>query len=86
MRPTRRNRLHVLITASGGVIVRWADPNGTDQQRRLADSLGRHVRFIDRNSSKAVKVRGASTADGADIVRYDDWGGNNQQWQLSRIR
>ena len=41
MRPTRRNRLHVLITASGGVIVRWADPNGTDRQRRLADSSGR---------------------------------------------
>ncbi|WP_371778002.1 RICIN domain-containing protein [Streptosporangium subroseum] len=85
MRPTRRNRLHVLITANGGAIVQWADPNGADRQRRLAGSPGGYVRLIGRNRDKAVKVRGASTADGADIVQYDDRGGNDQQWKFSRI-
>ncbi|WP_246075031.1 RICIN domain-containing protein [Nonomuraea terrae] len=41
-----------------------------------------HVRLINRNSNKALEVRNASTADGADIVQHDDWGGTNQQWQL----
>ncbi|AWS43428.1 hypothetical protein DKM19_20650 [Streptosporangium sp. 'caverna'] len=72
----------MLITANGGAVVQWADPNGADRQRRLAGSPGGHVRLIDRGGDKAVKVRGASAAD---IVQYDDRGGNNQQWQLSRI-
>ena len=44
-----------------------------------------YVRLISRNSGKALEVQGASTADGANIVQYDDWGGNNQQWQLVRV-
>jgi len=27
-------------------------------------------------------VQGASTADNANVVQYDDWGGANQQWRL----
>ncbi len=30
-------------------------------------------------------MQGGSTADGANIVQYDDWGGANQQWRLVRV-
>ena len=46
---------------------------------------GGYVRLISRNSNKALEVQGASTADGANIVQYDDWGGSNQQWQLVQV-
>ena len=46
---------------------------------------GGYVRLINRHSGKAVEVQGASTADGANIVQYADWGGTNQQWQLVRV-
>ena len=32
-----------------------------------------------------MEVQGASTADGANIVQYDDWDGTNQQWQLVQV-
>ena len=65
--------------------MQWTDGNGTNQQFRLADSDGGYVRLINRNSNKAVEVQGASTADGGNIVQYDDWDGTNQQWQLVRV-
>jgi hypothetical protein len=65
--------------------VQWSDLNGTNQQWRPANSDGGYLRLINRNSNKALEVQGASTADGANIVQYDDWGGNNQQWQLVRV-
>ena len=61
------------------------DHNGTNQQFRLADSDSGYVRLINRNSNKAMEVQGASTADGGNIVQYDDWNGANQQWQLVRV-
>ena len=66
-------------------ILQWTDHNGTNQQFRLADSDGGYVRLINRNSNKAVEVQSASTADGANVVQYSDWGGSNQQWQLVRV-
>ena len=38
------------------------------------------MRLINRNSNKVMEVQNASTADGGNIVQYDDWGGANQQW------
>ena len=35
------------------------------------------MRFIARHSNKALEVQGASTADNANIVQYDDWAGSN---------
>ncbi|CAM5399885.1 non-reducing end alpha-L-arabinofuranosidase family hydrolase [Streptomyces hirsutus] len=43
------------------------------------------MRLISRHSNKALEVQGASTADNANIVQYDDWGGTNQQWQLVKV-
>jgi glycosyl hydrolase family 43/ricin-type beta-trefoil lectin protein len=40
---------------------------------------------VNRNSGKAVEVRNSSTSDAANIVRYTDGGGANQQWQLVRV-
>jgi hypothetical protein len=65
--------------------VQWADTHGNNQPSRLADSAGGYVRFISRHSNKALEVQGAATNDGGNIVQYDDWGGNNQQWQLIRV-
>ncbi|WP_419723303.1 non-reducing end alpha-L-arabinofuranosidase family hydrolase [Streptosporangium roseum] len=65
--------------------MQWADLNGANQQWRLADSDGGYVRLINRNSDKALEVQNASTADGANIVQYDDWGGSNQQWQFVQV-
>ena len=56
-------------------MVQWADLNGINQQFRLADSADGYVRLINRNSNKVLEVQGASTADGANIVQYDDWNG-----------
>ncbi|CAM5302927.1 hypothetical protein SGLAM104S_05438 [Streptomyces glaucescens] len=63
----------------------WADHNGANQQFRLADSDAGHVRLLNRTSGKAVEVQGASTADGANVVQYTDWGGANQQWQMIKL-
>jgi aryl-phospho-beta-D-glucosidase BglC (GH1 family) len=41
--------------------------------------------LINRNSGKAVEVEGLSTADGARVRQWSDWGGANQQWQLVRL-
>ncbi|MEU9350718.1 RICIN domain-containing protein [Streptomyces griseoloalbus] len=38
--------------------------------------------LVHRGSGKAVEVRGASTADGGDVVQYTDRGGAHQQWQM----
>ena len=37
------------------------------------------------DSGRVLDVDNFSTANGADIVQYDDWGGANQQWQLVRV-
>ena len=62
---------------------------GRPQRHQPAVAARRHrggyVRLINRNSGKALEVQGASTADGANIVQYDDWGGTNQQWQLVQV-
>ena len=65
--------------------MQWADHNGANQQFRPADSAGGYVRLVSRHSGKAVEVQNASTADGANVVQYSDWGGTNQQWQLVRV-
>ncbi|WP_246089886.1 RICIN domain-containing protein [Nonomuraea deserti] len=41
--------------------------------------IGAWYVLVSRNSNKALHVQGASTTDGANIVRYDDWNGANQQ-------
>ncbi|MFZ5989731.1 MAG: RICIN domain-containing protein, partial [Bacillota bacterium] len=39
-------------------------------------------KLVNKNSSKLVDVKDASTADGAAIIQWRDNGGSNQQWQL----
>ena len=41
-----------------------------------------YYRIVNKNSGKALDVNGQSTADGASIVQWSYWGGNNQQWQV----
>ena len=60
-------------------------PTTTPPTSSSAGRLDGYVQLINRNSGKAVEVQGASTADGANIVQYDDWNGTNQQWQLVRV-
>jgi hypothetical protein len=42
-----------------------------------------YYKIVSRNSGKALDVNGSSTADGAAMIQWDYWGGNNQQWQLA---
>jgi len=72
-------------TSDGTDVVQWTDQNATGQQFRLADSAGGFVRLISRHSGKAVEVQNASQMDGGKVVQFQDFGGNNQQWQLVRV-
>uniref|UniRef100_UPI000373E051 family 43 glycosylhydrolase n=1 Tax=Catelliglobosispora koreensis TaxID=129052 RepID=UPI000373E051 len=49
---------------------------------RLTDTTNGYIKITSRHSNKVLEVQGASTANNANIVQYDDWSGNNQQWQL----
>jgi len=42
-------------------------------------------KIINRNSNKSLDVNGSSTADGADIIQWDYWGGDNQQWAFKPL-
>jgi len=44
---------------------------------------GAYYRFLNINSSEALDVNGASTANGAAIIQWPQNGGNNQQWVIS---
>lgn len=44
-----------------------------------------YYKIISRNSGKGLDVNGSSTADGGNIIQWDYWGGNNQQWKLTAL-
>ena len=41
-----------------------------------------YYKIVNRNSGKGLDVNGSSMADGAGIIQWSYWGGNNQQWQI----
>ena len=59
---------------------------GANQQWRLTGNDNSSLRFINRNSGKALAVMNASTADGGDITQYTDYAGRHQTWQLYPAR
>ncbi len=44
---------------------------------------GAFYKILSRGSGKTLDVNGSSTADGGNIIQWDYWGGNNQQWALA---
>lgn len=46
-------------------------------------NTGTYYKVINKNSNKSLDVNGGSTSDGGNIIQWDYWGGNNQQWSLS---
>ena len=42
-------------------------------------------RIICRQSNKSLDVNGSSTANGGNIIQWDYWGGNNQQWKITSL-
>lgn len=42
-------------------------------------------RIVCRQSNKALDVNGSSTANGANIIQWDYWGGTNQQWKITSL-
>lgn len=50
-----------------------------------SQNLNGRYQIISRFSGKAIEVQGASTANGANIVLYDYWGGTNQQWDIVNL-
>lgn len=44
-----------------------------------------YYRIINRNSKKSMDVNDSSTDNGANIIQWDYWGGNNQQWVFKSL-
>jgi endoglucanase len=44
-----------------------------------------NFKIINRNSNKSLDVNGSAVNDGANIIQWDYWGGNNQQWGLTYL-
>lgn len=42
-------------------------------------------RIVCRQSNKALDVNGSATTNGANIIQWDYWGGNNQQWKITNL-
>lgn len=42
-------------------------------------------KIVCRQSNKGLDVNGSSTANGGNIVQWDYWGGNNQQWKITSV-
>ena len=41
--------------------------------------------IIAKHSGKCLDVRGINTDEGANIIQYDYWGGDNQKWKLEPV-
>ncbi|MFJ4979255.1 RICIN domain-containing protein [Streptomyces coeruleorubidus] len=78
----RRTGVLVAVTALLAGLLTGFGSAGTAQAATV-DTNAWNV-LVNRGSGKAVEVQNASTADGAKVVQYTDWGGANQQWQLVR--
>ncbi|WP_338048324.1 pectate lyase [Paraliobacillus sediminis] len=58
----------------------------------IADSVhaasydaSKSYKIVNKSSGKALEVYDWSTADGGNIVQYNDWGGLSQQWKIINI-
>jgi lysophospholipase L1-like esterase len=65
---------------NGAVVVQASDSGGTNQQWQILDD-GTYLRFVNRNSGKALDVWERSTTAGGRISQYDSNGGTNQQFR-----
>ena len=56
---------------------------GGDNQKFRPEPTGHGYRkLVAKHSGKVLDVNGLSTANGAEIIQWDWWGGQNQQWRL----
>jgi len=44
---------------------------------------GAWYKVVNRNSGNALDINGQSTTQGASVIQWSYWGGNNQQWSLT---
>ncbi|MDF3144546.1 MULTISPECIES: GDSL-type esterase/lipase family protein [unclassified Streptomyces] len=78
----RRAAVLAAVTALMATLLTGLGAAGTAQAATVDTSAS--CVLVNRNSGKAVEVQNASTADGAKVVQFADWGGANQQCQLVR--
>ncbi|MGJ6964789.1 RICIN domain-containing protein, partial [Streptosporangium sp. G11] len=83
MRPTRRNRLRVLIAVITSVVLTGALLSLANPSANAAtvDTNAWYV-LVNRTSGKALDVYNLATNDGARITQWARNNGNQQQWQF----
>ncbi len=57
--------------------------DGAQQQWRFLDSGGGYYRLQSRLSGKVLDVLDFSTANGGEVVQFEDRNGTNQQWRVT---
>jgi hypothetical protein len=40
------------------------------------------VKLVSKHSGLCLDVEGISSGNGAQLIQWDYWGGNNQKWRL----
>lgn len=68
--------------ASGAQRIRYAWGENVNGGGAGSFNPNVYYRLVNRNSNLAADVNNASTADGAPVIQWQYYGGNNQQWQL----
>src|SRR2546423_7870966 len=72
-------------TASGGVIIQWANHGGTNQQWTLHQVAGNVCTITNGNSGLCLDVPNRSTTGGTQLDQATCNGGSNQQWALDSV-
>ena len=69
--------------SNGGKVQQGScDRTAKYQQWRLFPLGNSYYKVINFNSNKVLEIAGSSTADGANLQQWDDYGGAQQQWKL----
>ncbi|PSL44305.1 ricin-type beta-trefoil lectin protein [Chitinophaga niastensis] len=71
--------------ASGLSRLQYAWGNATITQPYGTFDGNAWYKIICRQSNKSLDVYGSSTINGGNIIQWDYWGGNNQQWKLTSL-
>ena len=70
---------------NGAIVQQWNGGTNVFEQWYLQYTTNGYFKIRSRWSNKVMAVNGASTADGAQIVIWDDTGTLDQQWRLMPI-
>ena len=69
--------------SSGLSRLQYAWGNSSINQPYGAFNSGAWYKVANRNSSAVLDINGQSTTNGASVIQWSYWGGNNQQWSFT---